>query len=157
MPIIRVRAKWFAFWVERDGVPVDWGNLSRIATLSWDSLRGSRRSRSFKAFFMNAPTRKRVREIAHLFGFSARYDQNDGKNHERSGKKPHVNPKGFEGSPSTVWNISSSEIETRQHPNILPGAVCCVSFSGSCSQYIAGEKTGRRVYGMGLSKRPSAT
>jgi DNA modification methylase len=65
-----------------------------------------------------------------------------------------------------VWNIPSSEIETREHPtskpvrvfslpmelHTLPGDICYEPFSGSGSQHIAGEKTGRRVYGMELSE-----
>jgi DNA modification methylase len=34
----------------------------------------------------------------------------------------------------------------------LPGDICYQPFSGSGSQHIAGEKTGRRVYGMELSE-----
>ena len=84
----------------------------------------------------------------------------------RSGKKPRVNREGFDSWPTTVWNIPSSEIETREHPtskpvrvfslpmelHTLPGDICYEPFSGSGSQHIAGEKTGRRVYGMGLSE-----
>jgi DNA modification methylase len=84
----------------------------------------------------------------------------------RSGKKPRVNREGFDSWPTTVWNIPSSEIETREHPtskpvrvfslpmelHTLPGDVCYEPFSGSGSQHIAGEKTGRRVYGMELSE-----
>ena len=84
----------------------------------------------------------------------------------RSGKKPRVNREGFDSWPTTVWNIPSSEIETREHPtskpvrvfslpmelHTLPGDICYEPFSGSGSQHIAGEKTGRRVYGMELSE-----
>ena len=84
----------------------------------------------------------------------------------RSGKKPRVNRKGFDRWPTTVWSIPSSEIETREHPtskpvkvftlpmelHTLPGEICYEPFSGSGSQHIAGEKTGRRVYGLELSE-----
>ena len=84
----------------------------------------------------------------------------------RSGKKPRVNREGFDSWPTTVWNIPSSEIETREHPTSKPvrvfslpmelhtlaGDICYEPFSGSGSQHIAGEKTGRRVYGMELSE-----
>ena len=84
----------------------------------------------------------------------------------RSGKKPRVNREGFDSWPTTVWNIPSSEIETREHPtskpvrvfslpmelHTLPGDICYEPFSGSGSQHIAGEKTGRRVYGMEMSE-----
>ncbi len=84
----------------------------------------------------------------------------------RSGKKPRINREGFESWPTTVWNIPSSEIETREHPtskpvrvftlpmelHTLPGEICYEPFSGSGSQHIAGEKTGRKVYGMEMSE-----
>ena len=84
----------------------------------------------------------------------------------RSGKKPRVNREGFDSWPTTVWNIPSSEIETREHPtskpvrvfslpmelHTLPSDICYEPFSGSGSQHIAGEKTGRRVYGMEMSE-----
>jgi DNA modification methylase len=84
----------------------------------------------------------------------------------RSGKKPRVNREGFDSWPTTVWNIPSTEIETREHPtskpvrvfslpmelHTLPGDICYEPFSGSGSQHIAGEKTGRRVYGMEMSE-----
>ena len=84
----------------------------------------------------------------------------------RRGKKPRINREGFESWPTTVWNIPSSEIETREHPtskpvrvftlpmqlHTRPGDICYEPFSGSGSQLIAGEKTGRRVYGLELSE-----
>jgi DNA modification methylase len=84
----------------------------------------------------------------------------------RSGNKPRVNREGFENWPTTVWSIPSSEIETREHPtskpvrvftlpmelHTVPGEICYEPFSGSGSQHIAGEKTGRRVYGLELSE-----
>ncbi len=84
----------------------------------------------------------------------------------RSGHKPRVNREGFENWPTTVWAIPSSEIETREHPtskpvrvftlpmelHTVPGEICYEPFSGSGSQHIAGEKTGRRVYGLELSE-----
>ncbi|MDN2579014.1 ParB N-terminal domain-containing protein [Aquibium sp. ELW1220] len=84
----------------------------------------------------------------------------------RSGHKPHINREGFENWPTTVWSIPSSEIETREHPtskpikvftlpmelHTVPGEICYEPFSGSGSQHIAGEKTGRRVYGLELSE-----
>lgn len=83
----------------------------------------------------------------------------------RKGNKPAVNRESFDGWPSTVWEIPSSEIETREHPtskpvriftlpmemHTKPGDVCYEPFSGSGSQLIAGQKTGRKVYGMELS------
>jgi DNA modification methylase len=82
------------------------------------------------------------------------------------GKKPRINREGFESWPTTVWNIPSSEIETRDHPtskpvrvftlpmqlHTRPGDICYEPFSGSGSQLIAGEKTGRKVYGLELSE-----
>ncbi|MDN2578924.1 DNA methyltransferase [Aquibium sp. ELW1220] len=84
----------------------------------------------------------------------------------RSGHKPRVSREGFENWPTTVWSIPSSEIETREHPtskpvkvftlpmelHTVPGEICYEPFSGSGSQHIAGEKTGRRVYGLELSE-----
>ena len=84
----------------------------------------------------------------------------------RSGHKPRVNREGFENWPTTVWSIPSSEIETHEHPtskpvkvfslpmelHTVPGEICYEPFSGSGSQHIAGEKTGRRVYGLELSE-----
>ncbi|WP_173934293.1 DNA modification methylase [Chelativorans sp. Marseille-P2723] len=84
----------------------------------------------------------------------------------RRGKKPRINREGFENWPTTVWNIPSSEIETREHPtskpvrvftlpmqlHTRPGDICYEPFSGSGSQLIAGERTGRRVYGLELSE-----
>jgi ParB-like chromosome segregation protein Spo0J len=82
------------------------------------------------------------------------------------GRKPRINREGFENWPTTVWNIPSSEIETREHPtskpvrvftlpmqlHTRPGEICYEPFSGSGSQAIAGEKTGRHVYGLELSE-----
>ncbi|TPQ51011.1 DNA methylase [Prosthecomicrobium hirschii] len=84
----------------------------------------------------------------------------------RKGNKSRINREGFENWPTTVWSIPSSEIETREHPtskpvriftlpmelHTAPGEVCYEPFSGSGSQLIAGEKTGRRVYGLELSE-----
>ena len=84
----------------------------------------------------------------------------------RRGKKPRINREGFENWPTTVWNIPSAEIETRDHPtskpvrlftlpmelHTKPGDLCYEPFAGSGSQLIAGERTGRRVYGMELSE-----
>jgi DNA modification methylase len=77
----------------------------------------------------------------------------------RSGKNRRVNREGFDSWPITVWNIPSTEIETREHPtsipvrvfslpmelHTLPGDICYEPFAGADSQHIAGEKTGRRV------------
>ena len=82
------------------------------------------------------------------------------------GKKPRINREGFENWPTTVWNVPSAEIETRQHPtskpvrlftlpmelHTKPGDLCYEPFAGSGSQLIAGERTGRRVYNMELSE-----
>ncbi|MFU0507643.1 DNA methyltransferase [Pseudaminobacter sp. NGMCC 1.201702] len=65
-----------------------------------------------------------------------------------------------------MWNIPSSEIETRDHPtskpvrvftlpmqlHTRPGDICYEPFSRSGSQLIANEKTGRLVYGLELSE-----
>lgn len=81
-------------------------------------------------------------------------------------KKPRINREGLESWPTTVWNIPSSEIETRDHPtskpvrvftlpmqlHTRPGDICYEPFSGSGSQLIAGEKTDRKVYGLELSE-----
>jgi len=63
---------------------------------------------------------------------------------------------------TTVWQIPSSEVESADHPtckpnrvfmipieyHTRPGAICYEPFSGSGSQIIAGEQTGRAVYAM---------
>jgi DNA modification methylase len=84
----------------------------------------------------------------------------------RRGKKPRINREGLENWPTTVWSIPSSEIETREHPtskpvrvftlpmelHTRPGDLCYEPFGGSGSQFIAGERTGRRVFGLELSE-----
>ncbi len=64
--------------------------------------------------------------------------------------------------PTTVWGISSSEIETDAHPTSKPcklfalpmemhtsvGDVCYEPFSGSGSQLVAAQNLGRRCYAM---------
>src|SRR5690606_4459541 len=79
---------------------------------------------------------------------------------------PRINREGFDSWPTTVWNIPSSEIETREHPtskpvkvftlpmqlHTRPRDICYEPFSGSGSPLLAGEKTGRRVYGLELSE-----
>lgn len=84
----------------------------------------------------------------------------------RRGHKPRVNRKGFDRWPTTVWDIPSKEIETRDHPTSKPvkvftlpmelhtghGDLCYEPFVGSGSQHIGGERTGRRVYGLELSE-----
>ena len=84
----------------------------------------------------------------------------------RTGHKPRINRKGFDRWPTTVWEIPSKEIETRDHPTSKPvrvfslpmelhtgaGDLCYEPFAGSGSQHIAGERTGRRVYGLELSE-----
>jgi len=84
----------------------------------------------------------------------------------RSGHKPRVNRDGLANWPTTVWSIPSSEIETREHPtskpvrvftlpmelHTVPREICYEPFSGSGSQLIAGERTGRRVFGLELSE-----
>jgi DNA modification methylase len=64
--------------------------------------------------------------------------------------------------PTTVWAIPSSEIETDAHPtskpcklfalpmemHTEPGDICFEPFSGSGSQLVAAQQTGRRCYAM---------
>ena len=85
----------------------------------------------------------------------------------RTGHKPRINRGGGGAWPTTVWNIPSKEIETREHPtskpvkvfslpmelHTPPGGLCFEPFAGSGSQHISGELTGRRVYGLELSER----
>jgi DNA modification methylase len=83
------------------------------------------------------------------------------------GHKPPVKtdyPEG-ESQPTTVWDIPSSEVETLEHPtskpvriftipieiHTQPGNVCYEPFSGSGSQIIAAERTGRRCFALELS------
>jgi DNA modification methylase len=62
--------------------------------------------------------------------------------------------------PTTVWQVPSSEVETDAHPtskpyklfalpmemHTEPGDICYKPFSGSGSQLVAAEQTGRRCY-----------
>jgi DNA modification methylase len=62
--------------------------------------------------------------------------------------------------PTTVWNVPSSEVETAAHPTSKPcrlfslpmemhterGDICYEPFSGSGSQLVAAQQTGRRCY-----------
>lgn len=79
------------------------------------------------------------------------------------GHKPKVNR--TDGYLRTVWDIPSSEVESKDHPTSKPvrifaipmelhteaGDLCYEPFMGSGSQLIAAEKTGRRCYGLELS------
>jgi DNA modification methylase len=79
------------------------------------------------------------------------------------GNKPRVT-KGKQ-YPRTVWNIPSSEVESKEHPTSKPtrifkipielhvksGEICYEPFSGSGSQIIAAEATGRACYAMELT------
>lgn len=94
------------------------------------------------------------------------------------GKKPKVNRSGVDQFPSsvwdrdameqyglTIWDIKSAEIENNEHPtskpvrvftipmqlHTEPGDLCYEPFTGSGSQIIAAEKTGRRCFGLELS------
>jgi DNA modification methylase/ParB-like chromosome segregation protein Spo0J len=72
-----------------------------------------------------------------------------------------------DGFPTTVWQIPSSEIETDAHPtskpcrlfalpmemHTEPGDLCYEPFSGSGSQLVAAEQTGRRCYA--IEKSPA--
>ena len=72
--------------------------------------------------------------------------------------------KGVWSGDAFSWNVP--EIETREHPtskpvrvftlpmqlHTRPGDICYEPFSGSGSQLIAGEKIGRKVYGLELSE-----
>jgi DNA modification methylase len=79
------------------------------------------------------------------------------------GNKP---PRVSDDYPSTVWNIPTVKVgEKTEHPtskpievfampmrqHTRPGEVCYEPFSGSGSQIIAGEATGRRVYAIEIS------
>ncbi len=85
------------------------------------------------------------------------------------------NPKNFRtevaestgGFPTTVWEIPNSEVETDAHPTCKPcrlftlpmqmhterGDVCFEPFSGSGSQLVAAQQTGRRCYA--IEKSPA--
>lgn len=80
-------------------------------------------------------------------------------------KKPSVRKGGLkEGHPTTVWPVPSSEVESKDHPTSKPvrlfslpmlmhtakGDVCYEPFSGSGSQIIAAEQTGRRCFAIEL-------
>jgi DNA modification methylase len=68
--------------------------------------------------------------------------------------------------PTTVWSVPSSEIETDAHPTSKPcklfalpmemhtdrGDICYEPFSGSGSQLVAAQQTGRRCYAMEKSE-----
>jgi DNA modification methylase len=79
------------------------------------------------------------------------------------GNKP---PRVSDDYPSTVWNLPTVKVgEKTEHPtskpievfaipmrqHTKPGEVCYEPFSGSGSQIIAGEATGRRVYAIEIS------
>ena len=79
------------------------------------------------------------------------------------GNKP---PRVSDDYPSTIWNIPTVKVgEKTDHPtskpievfaipmrqHARPGEVCYEPFSGSGSQIIAGETTGRRVYAIEIS------
>jgi DNA modification methylase len=65
-----------------------------------------------------------------------------------------------DGFPTTVWEVPSSEIETDAHPtskpcklftlpmemHTEPGDICYEAFSGSGTQLVAAQQTGRRCY-----------
>jgi len=83
------------------------------------------------------------------------------------GQKPEVERKQEGGYPSTVWEVTSSEIETNEHPTSKPNRLfaipmelhtrandlCFEPFSGSGSQLIAAEQLGRRCYAIELEPR----
>jgi DNA modification methylase len=68
--------------------------------------------------------------------------------------------------PTTIWSVPSSEIETDAHPtskpcklfalpmemHTEPGDICYEPFSGSGSQLVAAQQTGRRCYAMEKSE-----
>lgn len=67
---------------------------------------------------------------------------------------------GTDGFPTTVWDVPSAEVATNAHPTSKPcrlfslpmemhserGELCYEPFSGSGSQLVAAEQTGRRCY-----------
>lgn len=81
------------------------------------------------------------------------------------GNKPPVYARDLENS--TVWNVPSTEVETTDHPTSKPvrlfavpirlhtteGQVCYEPFSGSGSQIISAEKSGRRCFAMEIEPR----
>lgn len=85
------------------------------------------------------------------------------------GKKPLLRKAALEdGShPTTVWHVPSSEVESKDHPTSKPvrlfslpmllhtdaGDVCYEPFSGSGTQIIAAEQTGRRCFA--VEREPS--
>ncbi|MGZ9035089.1 MAG: DNA-methyltransferase, partial [Rhodospirillales bacterium] len=79
------------------------------------------------------------------------------------GNKP---PRVSDDYPSTIWNIPTVKVgEKTDHPtskpvevfalpmrqHARPGQVCFEPFSGSGSQIVAGEQTGRRVFAIEIS------
>lgn len=81
------------------------------------------------------------------------------------GQKPHIKMDYQSGEwPRSVWQIDSSEVESKDHPtskpikifsipmemHTKPGDVCYEPFSGSGSQIIAAEQVGRRCYAIEL-------
>ena len=80
------------------------------------------------------------------------------------GNKPRTKTKGMEFQ-TTVWQVANSEIGSADHPTSKPvtlfripieahtirGDVCYEPFSGSGTQIIAAEMTGRRCYAMEIS------
>jgi DNA modification methylase len=80
--------------------------------------------------------------------------------------KGHKPPRVSDDYPSTVWNLPTVKVgEKTSHPtskpievfaipmrqHARPGEVCYEPFSGSGSQIIAGEQTGRRVCAIEIS------
>jgi DNA modification methylase len=80
--------------------------------------------------------------------------------------KGHKPPRVSDDYPSTVWNLPTVKVgEKTEHPtskpvevfaipmrqHARPGEVCFEPFSGSGSQIIAGETTGRRVFAIEIS------
>ena len=83
------------------------------------------------------------------------------------GAKPLIERNQAEEYPATVWEVSSAEVDSNEHPTSKPNRLfaipmllhtrlndlCYEPFSGSGSQLIAAEQLGRRCYAIELEPR----